>query len=327
MYEIRRTNFVILLAGFGTSVLAVVLVAALNMVNANIMGWHVWFIVPVGAIGVGVLSGLGYAFGSWLSHVKIRSGFILIVLAVAVLTYVLSHYVTYLFFLRANGSTVAQFSFVEYMRLFVEESTYQMSRSSTTNNPGVRLGAWGYLFLVVELVGFCLGCLIPTLVLRGRPYCDRCQRYMPKTRTIYHASDATKADLKATKGKELKNALLRGAADELLTRFGAWWGSVGALTWEQLEYNLDEYQAKPQKTTLAHVVTDLYVCGECEQWHALSNLISVTLNGKPARQQIHDSRSVERTVPLSPPPLSPPPLPPLPRPGSTEGGEGIRQLD
>jgi hypothetical protein len=48
---------------------------------------------------------------------------------------------------------------------------------------GEPLGAWGYFFRGLEVLGFVCGGLIVPLLLRKAPYCPECQRYM-KTRQL-----------------------------------------------------------------------------------------------------------------------------------------------
>jgi hypothetical protein len=50
-------------------------------------------------------------------------------------------------------------------------------------SPGKPLGAGGYAFRGLEIVGFAAGGLIVPLVLRKKPYCQACQRYM-RTRQL-----------------------------------------------------------------------------------------------------------------------------------------------
>jgi hypothetical protein len=309
MSRTRQPNLFILLGGLASSIFALGVVALVNLLGFNIMGLNVLFIIPAGAIGVGLVSGVGYALCSKLFNVKIRNDFLVIILLLAVVTYCLSHYFTYLILLRREGLGSLDVSFLEYFRQMSESSTLTSSRSGS-NSEGVRLGVWGYLFLLLELIGFSIGTLIPTMMLGSSPYCDRCQLYMDKVETTYHSSGLVKKNLKQTKGKEQKQELLIGAIQDVMVQFAGWWEQIYGLNWDDVDAHLDQQKTTPPRDTLAHIQAAFYVCPTCSHWHVLANLHNATLNGQPISKPILDSRTL-----LPPPPpefRSPPPPPPPP---------------
>lgn len=306
----RQPNLLILFAGFFTSGVALLAVAIVNLFGFNIMGLNFAFIVPAGAIIVGLLAGSGYALASKLFNVKARPEFFLILLLVAVVTYFLSHYVTYRFVLWQNQLTTTNLTFVEYVKTSAENSTIKSSRYGQTET---QLGGWGYLFLVLELIGFTLGSLVPTLVLGAKHYCENCQLYMDKVDTIYHRSDRARPELKAAKGKQAKMELLNQAVQEAMFRFTSWWERDQSLSWQQLEQRLDAFEAAQPKEALAFVRCDFYLCDACESWHMIAQVQNVPLSGQPMPRNVLDSRTQPRLPPLPPPPPPPP------------GSEGIQE--
>lgn len=306
----RQPNLLILLAGFFTSGLALLAVAIVNLFGFNIMGLNFAFIFPAGALIVGLLAGSGYAVTSKLFNVKVRPEFFLILFLVAVITYFLSHYVTYRFVLWQNQLTTENLTFVEYVKTSAENSTIKSTRHGQAET---QLGTWGYLFLVLELIGFTIGSLVPTLLLGTKPYCENCQLYMDKVETVYHRSDREKPELKAAKGKQAKLAVLNQAVQEAMLRFTSWWERDQSLPWQLLEPRLDAFEITVPKEALAFVQCDLYLCDACESWHMIAQVQNVPLSGHPLPRQVLDSRTQPRLPPLPPPPPPPP------------GSEGIQE--
>lgn len=293
----RQPNMLVLIGGFGSSLAAVALVAVVNSFGFNIMGLHFWFIVPAGALIVGMVSGLGYAACSKGFNVKIRPDFLWLVVAVSILTYILSHGITYLFLLKQYNLSGSQFTFVDYVRDICENTTYQSSRS---NLQSFQLGAWGYLFQFVEMVGFSLGSMVPLAILGTKPYCDHCQLYMDKVKSVYQTSDWKRADFKATKGKKEKTNLIYQAAQQALAQFSVWWNQAQTLSWPQLDQQIAQLGAVKPKNAVAWVQSDFYLCKDCENWHMVAHLWNVTLNAAPASKEIHDTRKVPPVIDLLP---------------------------
>ena len=89
--------FIVLMSGVITSVVALAGVYWLgkNTDDFHIMGWYANYVIPVGAMIVGVAAASGYAVASWLTGTRISRGLLLAVLVLQTGAYVTAEYVEY----------------------------------------------------------------------------------------------------------------------------------------------------------------------------------------------------------------------------------------
>jgi hypothetical protein len=172
----ERSSSLVLICGLGTTALTLLGVYLLDRGSAdfNIMGWYANYVLPVGAIIVGLAAGSGYGLASWFSGLKITRGLLWILVATQLIAYFAAQYIAFRglhLAHRANGSPVG---FLEYYDLVARAFAWQ----DHDGKPGQPLGAWGYFFRALEVAGFVLGGLIVPLALRKAPYCPACQLYM-----------------------------------------------------------------------------------------------------------------------------------------------------
>jgi len=171
----------VLICGLITTTLALTGVYLLDTSGADfhIMGWYANYVLPVGAIIVGVVAASGYGLASWFSGIKITRSLLWIVLALQLFAYFGAQYIEFHnrhLVHRRDGSSVG---FTEYF----DRSARMMAWKQKDGEIGQPLGAWGYAVRVLEVLGFVGGGLIVPLILRKSPYCEACQRYM-RTRQL-----------------------------------------------------------------------------------------------------------------------------------------------
>lgn len=288
--SVRLPNFIIFFFGLVSSAVVLFLVGLCNVSGFNIMGFYLVVIIPVGAIGVGLASGSGYALGSRLTNVKIPPWLIFVIFLMGMMTYILSHYVTYIVLaLRADLIPTLD-GFVYYIRDLCENSTFSFrSRGGRPDANPTRLGYFGYIFQVLEMIGFALGGIFPTIFLSAIPYCDHCQRYMRKEATRYLPSGFEKKQLKQCKGKNEKLSFLETAILDATQQFSKHWQEIQTLDFADVEDRLEEMESKVPNKTAAYVAVTYYCCSVCERWHLQANLTNDTLNRQPNTTLIHDS--------------------------------------
>ncbi len=154
---------IVLAAGAVTTLIAFAIVFALAKSGTNVMGWYVNWILPAGAIFVGVIAASGYAIAAWMTGLRMTTRMGWSVVGQLVLSYFIAQYESYQLF-AAEG---LQIGFWTYFDL----STRAFSFS------GDPLGVWGYAFRVLEISGFVIGGVVVPLGLMGKPYCDPCRTY------------------------------------------------------------------------------------------------------------------------------------------------------
>ncbi len=170
----RRLPVLVLACGLLTTALTLFAIYWLGAnARTNVMGWYANYVIPAGAILVGLAAASGYGLASWLSGVKISRGLLWSVLILQLASYFGAQYVEF----RTrdphyqDGTPVG---FLEYFDVSARSFAWEQKDGSA----GEPLGAWGYAFRLLELMGFTGGGLIVPVLLRRKPYCDSCQLYM-----------------------------------------------------------------------------------------------------------------------------------------------------
>jgi hypothetical protein len=177
----EQSNFLVLVSGLATTALALLGVYLLDArtEDFHIMGWYANYILPIGAVIVGVVASSGYGLASWFSGIKITRSLLWLILALQLAAYFAAQYIEFkgrhLVHIR-DGTPVG---FVEYFDAAARSFAWQQKDGS----PGEPMGMWGYAFRGLEILGFAAGGLIVPLVLRKQPYCQTCRRYM-RTRQL-----------------------------------------------------------------------------------------------------------------------------------------------
>jgi len=170
----------VLIFGLITTSLALTGIYLLDRSGADfhIMGLYADYVIPAGAIIVGIAASSGYGMASWFSGIKITRNLLWMVVVLQLLAYFAAQYIEFnsLHLLHRDGSAVG---FFEYYDLVARSFAWKQSNGSM----GQPLGAWGYFFRGLEVLGFVAGGLIVPLALCKAPYCPACQLYM-KTRQL-----------------------------------------------------------------------------------------------------------------------------------------------
>lgn len=169
-----KTSLPVLGAGLATTALALLGVWAINQSSDdfNIMGWYGYYVIPAGALLVGLVAGSGYGIASWFTGVRISRNLLLGVLLLQVAAYFVAQYIEFRHLVATYGG--GDMGFFEYFDL----TTRAFAFKSKDGSPGDALGGWGYVFRILEIGGFAFGGIIAPLILRSKPYCESCQIYM-----------------------------------------------------------------------------------------------------------------------------------------------------
>jgi hypothetical protein len=182
----RKPYLFVIQSGIVTSALALAGVYWLNK-NASdfhIMGWYANYVIPAGAILVGLVAGSGYGIASWTTGVRIGKGLLWTVVLLQTLAYIGAEFVEYRD-VMAQIKQPAMFnaqpqnlpSFLEYYDFKARSFAW---KKKDGNGIGEALGGWGYFFVLLGAAGFILGGLIAPAILFAVPYCESCQRYMKR---------------------------------------------------------------------------------------------------------------------------------------------------
>jgi hypothetical protein len=238
--EEKNSSFV-LLCGLATTAVALFGVYILDRVTEDfhIMGWYANYILPVGAIIVGVAASSGYGLASWFSGIKITRGLLWSVLGLQLLAYFVAQYIEFSGMHLVHRSTGQRVGFLEYFDLMARSFSWKQDNGQQ----GQPLGVWGYAFRLLEIAGFAGGGLIIPAVMRSVPYCQSCQRYMRTKQLVVFpgsvpARKVKKSDTAATAAYEAEQ--LKAYED-------------GKQTWEKLKENATNARGTEFRTKLTEL--------------------------------------------------------------------------
>jgi hypothetical protein len=248
--------------------------------DVAVMGWYANYVIPVGAILVGLVAGAGYGIASWWLGVRIGRWLLLAVIGMQAAAYFAAEYVEYRDVrkqLEVDGmileSTGALPTFWQYYD--IKARSFQ-SKGKGANDRTEPLGVWGYVFVGLAAVGFIAGGLIAPAVLFSKPYCEPCQRYM-KTKAL----GTLPASVPAEKVKKLSppelaayEARLKAATDAAEAavarlRTAAESGDATAIQAELAAGNASTHRKLP-----ARVEVSLVHCRECGGGRLVQTLVS-----------------------------------------------------
>jgi len=100
--------------------------------------------------------------------------------AISVATFFLIHYLDY-FFLEIDGKAVRDFlPFSQFLDIEMSHTAVQFNIRAHPIGEAVELGSWGYLYAVLQVLGFAIGGVAVYFHLKSLAYCDPCSKYLAK---------------------------------------------------------------------------------------------------------------------------------------------------
>lgn len=282
--SVSRTPYLFVLPfGILTSVLTLAGVSWLNKnaTDFHIMGWYANFVIPAGALIVGLAAGSGYGIASWVTGVRISQGLLWTVVLLQTVAYVGAEYVEYRDVLKqfeqqgkVQGQPLIVPSFLEYYDIKARSFAWKNDHGKEAGQP---LGGWGYIFVLLGAAGFILGGLIVPAALFAVPYCDKCQRYM--TRKVLGVLPAavpvkkiSKKDMAGQEAHALEQAEAAARADQAVARLreASATGNAEAYTRElSAAGSVKENNKLPRR-----VVVSLTWCKSCEAGRIALTLVN-----------------------------------------------------
>jgi hypothetical protein len=138
-----------------------------------------FFILPVGAFIAGVMAASGYYFGAITFHQKPAGGVALNMVLVAVGAYFLAHYIPYNSLVIDGVQIKDKVSFFQYLDISIRHTTLSIKGHQT----GELGSTFGYIYELIQLIGFSLGGLCVFAFLLDLPFCKKCSEYLKKMNT------------------------------------------------------------------------------------------------------------------------------------------------
>jgi hypothetical protein len=259
-----------------TALTAVITAAVLAYVeqafNIALYSYMLWFVVPAGAIGSGLVAASGCYIGARLLHHR-PTRFVLIgVLAVSAMTFFLINYLDYAS-LTVDGLLVRDaIPFTTYLTITLSNMSMSVCTHGTCTG-GLNLGPFGYLVAALQIVGFFLGGVVVYNYLHTLGYCEACARYLTfrqaRSRYFVDAQEAT------TQYAEVTGLPQQRRYSEALARQA----SSGT--------------EKPQKNSVVATVVRLKYCKSCLR-HQISFFLQRRQNNE--WKEIEKSRATVTTI-------------------------------
>ena len=291
--SLRQPGLIVYLCGLGTSALALWLVQIANENGENIMGWYANGIIPAGALIVGIASGLGYAVGSRFLNVKLSKAFVFGMITTAIIDYFAAQYLTYLSLVERLHIPPERYGFIDYLREISEGMSF---KSRNSGEPGSPLGAWGYLYKLLEIGGYSVGAMLPSMMVFGMPYCKNCQQYLKKHRTGHLHAPEQWSVVKKLKSKERLPAL-QAAIQALTARANQFTAPIAAAPLAETEAAVASLDQTIQKDAAARITYTLKKCPRCDAHHLQLDLTNFTVDKKVANTTVAKIDKTELPVP------------------------------
>jgi hypothetical protein len=241
--------------------------------GTNIMGWYLDFVIPAGALLVGIVAGSGYGLGSWWTGLRISRSVLLWVLLLQFLAYWVAQYLAFEVQHLVYRSTGRPLSFFDYYHLVTISMIWKSHDASSagSDSAGTPLGMWAYALRVMEIVGFVGGALIILVALRAKPYCETCRVYMNsrKLPTLPASVKARKVKKSDLPGQQAYAAEQKAAADggaSLLSQIAAATTASDVDTFNHI-INAARPTSKQAEKLPRRITMRLFYCKKCFSGH------------------------------------------------------------
>jgi hypothetical protein len=271
-------GFIVLLAGVVTSAAVLWIVSVLADSGINVMGLYYFYLVPVGALLVGLFSGLGYAIASRKVNMTLTPRFVTSMVSISLLDYLANQYVTYGSLMERMHLSL-QFSFLDYLRDTCENMTFNRGEGAP---PGAPIGMIGYLVKGMEVLGYVAGATLPAKMalhsVATTPDCLKCHQYYVAKRFGYINAPEQWQDL-ADLPDEERILALKQSYTPLLERTEAIMNALEGKKFSEASLMISKLEFKAAMGNTGTVTFTLRKCPNCEAFHLRANYVGYDADG------------------------------------------------
>jgi hypothetical protein len=265
--SVKKPGLLFYACGLASSAIALVLIyLLLALFSLNVTGLYV-IVIPVGAILAGAAAGSGYFLISRVFNIRVSKKMILSVFIVSFVVYAIANYVTFI----ADTGETAPGLFFRYLQEIAESSSMTIGRNS--RNTIENLGAVGYVFMVIEFIGFAIGSTGPLLLLSDKAYCKNCQQYLRLKNTHHHMPELEKWDVSLGVTAEEKRSLIETNNKILKEEFDKLKPLLQGKPLEDNEKTLASLPQTKQPRSFFYLTYAVTACPKCDK-----HQIEATLN-------------------------------------------------
>lgn len=165
--------------GIVTSILTAALLAFIELRWGHALySFTAWFVIPIGALGAGMVAAVGYLIGARLANYRPSASLLSVILTTSASMFFLIQWMEYSF-MAVNGHPIQDsISFREFLSYTVAHTSLRFGMRGHFTGPGIDIGTAGYLFAAVQTIGFLVGGLAIYGFLTSMTYCDDCGLYL-----------------------------------------------------------------------------------------------------------------------------------------------------
>ncbi|MGY3551201.1 hypothetical protein [Bradyrhizobium sp. USDA 4469] len=176
-------HIILLIAMAITCILAAVAnVVITRMIGLNVFTFKLWFIIPAGAVCVGMLGASGAILAARYFNIQPTIVDAVLMVVVAAATMLLIYYLDYATFVLDDGRRVADLvDFGSYADLVLTKAHMRLGRGAGVDSGEV--GQMGYALAGIEFVGFLIGGAATFFFIKGLWRCAECGSYLRRLKT------------------------------------------------------------------------------------------------------------------------------------------------
>ena len=179
------------LCGIGSSVLTAALLSFVELHWGHALySFTAWFVIPIGAVGAGMVAAAGYLIGARLAHHRPSVKLLGLIVTTSAAMFFLIQWMDYTF-MSVDGQPIQNgLSFGDFLGYTVAHTSLRFGMRGHFTGPGVEIGTAGYLFAGVQVIGFVIGGLAIYGFISAMTYCDECGLYLNSkgTQTRYFST-------------------------------------------------------------------------------------------------------------------------------------------
>jgi len=165
----------VVVCGLITSVVVAVILGTIQSATGYVLyGYSWWFVLPVGAAVSGVVASMGYNWSAKALDYRPTAALLTAMVGISVATFFLIYWID---FTESNYATTYS-NFLTHQLNNTSISIGFKHKDTDFDTPDIDIGAAGYFFALLQIVGFGAGGYVMYSVLKDEAYCDRCETYM-----------------------------------------------------------------------------------------------------------------------------------------------------
>jgi hypothetical protein len=175
----RVQSSVAALCGIVTSVLTAVLLVMIELRWGHALySFTFWFVLPAGAIGSGMVAASGYWLGARLLNYRPGRSLLALILTTSATMFFFIQWLDYSYMTVEGQALKDVISFGDFLVYTIAHTSLRFGMRGHVTGTGVDIGAGGYLFAVVQILGFLIGGFAIYAYLTSMTYCNDCRLYL-----------------------------------------------------------------------------------------------------------------------------------------------------